>query len=169
MHVTGVKRGKTRATKHDWFWFGFPLVEKMARTLPTNQPKQTLNYFRHSIQNRSNRELCHCHTAVVHTAQRNCLRAGIVRTTLTLKTKFSSVTIRFSDTCLLRTVLFVPTKAHVSLTFGRLILTPQQTLSVTSVTRSDTKLTSLTLVICTLFKLSNIQLVWLNHKLKMSV
>ena len=40
---------------------GFPLIEKVARVLLTNhtehsnaKPKQTRNYFRHSIENRSN-------------------------------------------------------------------------------------------------------------------
>ena len=43
--------------KHDWFWFEFPLVEKVARILLTShrqaKPKQTRNYFRHSTENRS--------------------------------------------------------------------------------------------------------------------
>ena len=28
--------GKHMRPKHDWFWFGFPLVEKVARVLLTN-------------------------------------------------------------------------------------------------------------------------------------
>ena len=50
--------------RHGWFWFCFLLVEKVARILflkPITErskakSKQTRNYFRHSIENRSNME-----------------------------------------------------------------------------------------------------------------
>ena len=46
---------------HDWFWFSFSLFEKVARVLFNQsqerskaKAKQLPNYFRHSIENRSN-------------------------------------------------------------------------------------------------------------------
>ena len=38
---------------HDWFWFSFSLVEKVARVLST-VTNQLPNFFRHSIENHSN-------------------------------------------------------------------------------------------------------------------
>ena len=48
--------GKRVRARHDWFCFS--LVEKVARIMLANHrakatPKQTRNYFRHSIENRS--------------------------------------------------------------------------------------------------------------------
>ena len=61
MHVTGAKRGKTRATQ---VMIGFGLVSHWLKKwrefcYPNTKrskakPKQLPNYFRHSIENRSN-------------------------------------------------------------------------------------------------------------------
>ena len=37
IHVNGAKRGKTHASKARLVWFGFSLVEKVARVLLTNR------------------------------------------------------------------------------------------------------------------------------------
>ena len=43
--------GKRVRRKHDWFWFGFPLVEKVARVLLTMQSQSVV------MQNQSNSEI----------------------------------------------------------------------------------------------------------------
>ena len=47
--------GKRVQASHDWFWFYFSLVEKVARVTKriNAKPTQLRNYFRHSIENRS--------------------------------------------------------------------------------------------------------------------
>ena len=56
IHIISAKRGKMRLAKtRCWFWFGFPLVEKVSfanqsqSVAMQNQPR---NYFRQSIENR---------------------------------------------------------------------------------------------------------------------
>ena len=51
--------GKSVRARHDWFCFCFSLVEKVGRVCQLiterskEKPKQTRNFFRHSIENRS--------------------------------------------------------------------------------------------------------------------
>ena len=62
MYATGAKRGKTRASEvlvllpnwlKEWREFCQPIIERSKA-----KPKQTRNYFRHSIENRSMKP-CH--------------------------------------------------------------------------------------------------------------